>query len=103
MFANLFAYDQYRNHATKAGILCASLTMRAELTGVRRVDRPVPVLHARPLPGLDGAQSACGCGCCSASAQSDVHVALYNLDELAELRGNALNSAKPPLKNVKFL
>ena len=27
--------------------------MRAELTGVRRVDRPVPVLRARPLPGLD--------------------------------------------------
>ena len=94
VFANLFAYDQHRNHATKAGTLCASLTMRAELTGVRRVDRPVPVLHARPLPGLDGAQSACGCGCCSASAQSDVHVAFYNLDELAEFRGHALNSAK---------
>ena len=58
VFANLFAYDQHRNHATKAGTLCASLTMRAELTGVRRVDRPVPVLHARPLPGLDGANSA---------------------------------------------
>ena len=94
MFTNVFAYDQHRNHATKAGTLCASLTMRAELTGVRRVDRPVPVLHARPLPGLDGAQSACGCGCCSASAQSDVHVALYNLDELAEFRGHALNSTK---------
>ena len=58
VFANLFAYDQHRNHATKAGTLCASLTMRAELTGVRRVDRPVPVLHARTLPGLDGANSA---------------------------------------------
>ena len=58
VFANLFAYDQHRNHATKAGTLCASLTMRAELTGVRRVDRPVPVLHARQLPGLDGANSA---------------------------------------------
>lgn len=92
VFTNVFAYDQHRNHATKAGTLCASLTMRAELTGVRRVDRPVPVLHARPQPGLDGAQSACGC--CSASAQSDVHVALYNLDELAEFRGHALNSAK---------
>ena len=32
--------------------------MRAELTGVRRVDRPVPVMHARPLPGLDGVTSA---------------------------------------------
>ena len=58
VFTNVFAYDQHRNHATKAGTLCASLTMRAELTGVRRVDRPVPVLHARPLPGLDGANSA---------------------------------------------
>ena len=58
VFTNVFAYDQQRNHATKAGTLCASLTMRAELTGVRRVDRPVPVLHARPLPGLDGANSA---------------------------------------------
>ena len=57
--------------------------MRDELTGVRLVDRPVPVLHARPLPGLDGVNNAkrCGCGCCSASAQSDEHVALYNLDE----------------------
>ena len=68
--------------------------MRAELTGVRRVDRPVPVLHARPLPGLDGAalertaQKACRC------AQSDEHVALYNLDELAKFRGHALNSTK---------
>ena len=58
VFTNVFAYDQHRNHTTKAGTLCASLTMRAELTGVRRVDRPVPVLHARPLPGLDGANSA---------------------------------------------
>ena len=58
MFANLFAYDQHRNHATKAEILCASLTMRAELTGVRRVDRPIPGLHARPLPGMDGTNSA---------------------------------------------
>ena len=81
VFANLFAYDQHRNHATKAGTLCASLTMRAELTGVRRVDRPVPVLHARTLPGLDGANSAermlmrNHCGCYSASTQSDEHVA----------------------------
>ena len=68
--------------------------MRAELTSVRRVDRPVPVLHAQPQPALDGAQSACGCGCCSASTQSEVHVALYNLDDLAEFRGHALNSSK---------
>ncbi len=32
--------------------------MRDELTGVRRVDRPVPVLHALPLPDLDGANNA---------------------------------------------
>ncbi len=32
--------------------------MRDELTGVRRMDRHVPVLHARPLPGLDGANNA---------------------------------------------
>ncbi len=87
VFANLFAYDQHRNHATKAGTLCASLTMRAELTGVRRVDCPIPVLHARPRTGLNGANSAKRmfmrnhCGCCSASAQRDGHVALYNLDQ----------------------
>ena len=57
-FTNVFAYEQHRNHAIRAGTLCASLTMRDELTGVRRVDRPVPVLHARPLPGLDGANNA---------------------------------------------
>ncbi len=96
VFTNLFTYDQHRNHATKAGTLCASLTMRAELTGVRRVDRPVPVLHARPQPGLDGAQSACGCGFYSqaASAQSDEHVAFYNLGEFDEFIDHALNSAK---------
>ena len=58
VFANLFAYDQHRNHATKAGTLCVSLTMRDELTGVRRVDRPIPVLHVRPRTDLDGANSA---------------------------------------------
>ena len=87
VFANLFAYDQHRNHATKAGTLCASLTMRAELTCVRRVDRPIPDLHARPRTGLNGANSAKRmlmrnhCWCCSASIQSDEHVAVYNLDQ----------------------
>ena len=57
-FTNVFAYEQHRNDAVRAGTLCASLTMRDELTGVRRVDRPVPVLHARPLPGLDGVNNA---------------------------------------------
>jgi hypothetical protein len=49
--------------------------MRVELTGVRRVDRPIPDLHARPSTGLNGANSAkCNhCGCCSASTQSDEH------------------------------
>ena len=87
VFANLFAYNQHHNHATKAGTLCASLTMRIELTGVRRVDCPIPDLHARPSTGLNGANSAkcmlmrnhCGYG--SASTQSDEHVAVYNLDK----------------------
>ncbi len=76
-FTNVFAYEQHRNDAVRAGTLCASLTMRVELTGVRRVDRPIPDLHARPSTGLNGANSAkCNhCGCCSASTQSDEHVA----------------------------
>ncbi len=86
VFANLFAHDQHCNHTTKAGSLCTSLTMRAELNGVRRVDRPIPDLHARPRTGLNGANSAkrmlirnhSSCGCCSASTQSDEHVAVYN-------------------------
>jgi len=81
VFTNVFAYDQHHNHTKKAGTLCASLTMRVELTGVRRVDRPVPVLHARPSTGLNGANSAkCNhCECCSASTQSDEHVAGYSI------------------------
>jgi hypothetical protein len=81
VFANVWSYNQHRNHATKAGTLCASLTMRVELTGVRRVDRPIPDLHARPSTGLNGANSAkCNhCGCCSASTQSDEHVAGYSI------------------------
>ncbi len=83
VFANVFAYDQHRNHATQAGTLCASLTMCVELTGLRRVERPIPDLHARPSTGLNGANSAkCNhCGCCSASTQSDEHVAVYNLEQ----------------------
>jgi hypothetical protein len=57
-FTNVFAYEQHRNDAIRAGTLCASLTMRDKLTGVCRVDCPVPVLHARLLPGLDGANNA---------------------------------------------
>ena len=57
--------------------------MRVELTGVRRVDRPIPDLHSRPSTGLNGANSAkCNhCGRCSASTQSDEHVAVYNLEQ----------------------
>jgi hypothetical protein len=66
VFMNVFAYEQHRNHSTRAGTLCASLTMRQELTGVRRADRSAPVLSARPHQGLDG----------SSSAQSHVHVAV---------------------------
>ena len=58
VFANVFAYEQDRNHATRAGTLCASIMMCQELTGVRRVDRSTAVLIARPHPGFDGATSA---------------------------------------------
>ena len=53
---SVFAYDQHRNHATRAGTLCASIMMREELTGVRRADRSTAVLSARPRPGFDGEQ-----------------------------------------------
>jgi hypothetical protein len=70
VFSNLFAYDQHRNHATRAGTLCASIMMREELTGVRRADRSTAVLSARPRPGFDGDAHR------AARAQGDEHVAL---------------------------
>ena len=76
VFTNVFAYDQHRNHATRAGTLCASIMMREELTGVRRADRSTAVLSALPRPGFDGATSAqghehvlCRHETCSAPAQ----------------------------------
>jgi hypothetical protein len=51
LFTNVFAYDQHRNHATRAGTLCASIKMRGELTAVRRADRSSAVLSARPRRG----------------------------------------------------
>ena len=68
VFANVFAYEQLRNHATRVGTLCASIVMCQELTGVRRVDRSTAVLIARPHTGFDGATTG--------SAQSHEHVAV---------------------------
>jgi hypothetical protein len=51
LFTNVFAYDQHRNHAIRAGTLCASIKMREELTAVRRADRSSAVLSARPRRG----------------------------------------------------
>jgi hypothetical protein len=39
LLTDVFAYDQHRNHATRAGTLCASIMMREELAAVRRADR----------------------------------------------------------------
>ncbi len=50
-FTNVFAYDQHRNHATRAGTLCASIMMREELFAVRRADRSSAVLSARSRRG----------------------------------------------------
>ncbi len=66
VFTSVFAYEQHRNHATRAGTLCVSFMMCEELTGVRRADRPTAVLSASPHPGFDGASSA----------QSHEHVAV---------------------------
>ncbi len=51
LLTNVFAYDQHRNHATRAGTLCASVKLRKELTAVRRADRSSAVLSARPRRG----------------------------------------------------
>ena len=51
VFTNVFAYDQHRNHATRAGSRCASIMMREELTAVRRADRSSAVLSAQPCRG----------------------------------------------------
>ncbi len=51
MFTNVLADDQHRNHATRAGTLCASIMMREELAAVRRADRSSAILSARPRRG----------------------------------------------------
>ncbi len=51
VFTHVFAYDQHRNHTTRAGTLCASIMMREELTTVRRADRSSAVLSARQRQG----------------------------------------------------
>ena len=51
LFANVFAYDQHRNHATTQGTLCASITMRNEITGLRRSDTSTAALSTRPSTG----------------------------------------------------
>ncbi len=76
VFANVFAYEQHRNHATTAGTLCASIMMCQELTGVRRVDRSTAVLLARPHSGFDGATRA----------QSHEHVAVPTWNAPAEIQ-----------------
>ncbi len=61
VFANIFAYEQHRNHASRAGTLCASIMMCEELTGVRRADRSTAVLIAakpRFRISFNGATSA---------------------------------------------
>jgi hypothetical protein len=53
VFTNVFAYDQHRNHATRAGTPCPSIMMREELTAVHRADRSSAVLSARPHRGKE--------------------------------------------------
>ncbi len=45
-------YDQHRNHATRQGTLCASITMRDEVTGLRRSDKSTAALSIRRSTGL---------------------------------------------------
>ncbi len=51
VLTNVFAYDQHRNHTTRAGTLCTSIMMCKEHTAVRRADRSSAVLSARPRRG----------------------------------------------------
>jgi hypothetical protein len=51
VFANQHAYDQHRNHATRQGTLCASITMRDEVTGLRRSDTSTAALSTRRSTG----------------------------------------------------
>ncbi len=51
VFHNVFAYIQHRTHATKRGTLCESVTMREQITGLRRSDTSTAALSARPITG----------------------------------------------------
>ncbi len=57
-FTNVFAYEQHRNDAIRAGTLCASLTMRRR-THRRSPGGPSCTCSAcsATLPGLDGANN----------------------------------------------
>jgi hypothetical protein len=49
LVANAFAYDQDSNHhVTTQGILCARITMRNEVSELRRSDTSTATLSARP-------------------------------------------------------
>ncbi len=64
VFTSVFAYDQHRNHATRAGTLCASIMMHEELTAERLMDRSSAVLSAWPRRGneRDAHKSRCAQG-----------------------------------------
>jgi hypothetical protein len=51
LFANQHAYDQHRDHATRQGTLCASITMRDEVTGLRRSHTSTAALSTRRSTG----------------------------------------------------
>ena len=51
VFGNQYAYDQHRNHKTRQGTLCASITMRDEVTGLRRSDTSTAALSTRRSTG----------------------------------------------------
>jgi hypothetical protein len=99
VFTSVFAYDQHRNHATRAGTLCASIIMGKELTVVCRADRSSAVLSARPRRGNERDARTKR----DAHSQADEHVALptslpetpvRNSDEFSTHEGHALNSSK---------
>ncbi len=49
--ANQHASDLHRNHATRKGTLCASITMRDEVTGLRRSNTSTAALSTRRSTG----------------------------------------------------
>ena len=91
VFANLFTYDQHRNHVSARVWRC--VLNSPAFAGWTVLCLFCMLGHCQVWMERT-AQSACGCGCHSASAQSDEHAAFYTLDDSAEFRGHALNSAK---------